>query len=65
MTDLTTKTNDELAAGLHDHIVEAEGRATGFTKRLLQIAHRALDEAQRKAHADGEIATLSGDDKDN
>lgn len=60
---LSTKTNDELAAGLHDHIVEAEARATGRLLRLLQIAHRALDEAQRLAHDDDQVTTLAGGEK--
>jgi hypothetical protein len=60
---LSNLSNDELATGLRDHLVEAESRASGFVLILLKIAHRALDEAQRKAHEDGQVTTLAGGEK--
>lgn len=60
---LSTKTNDEVAAGLHEHIVEAEARASGIVLFLLRLAHRALDEAQKRAHEDGQVTTLAGGEK--
>lgn len=58
-------TNDELAAALREHLVEAETRAAEHPRilRLLQVAHRALDAAQSQALEDGQVTTLAGGEK--
>ena len=69
MTDLTTKTNDELKEAGQAWFAEVESRlqAAGRTRALkvTRTAHNALNVVADMLVDDGEITTLSGDDKDN
>lgn len=62
---LSDLSNNDLAAGLHEHIVEAESRADAHPriKRLLQIAHRALDAAQDLALEEDQVTLRAGGEK--
>lgn len=57
---LDAETNDELRDGIRDRLVILESRSSGFIHRLLQIGHRALDEADRLAHEDGLVTARAG-----
>lgn len=61
---LQNLSNDEVAAGLGEHLREAERRAAeaghDLISKLLGAAHKILDLAQTIAHGDGQVTTLSG-----